>query len=130
MARVSLRLGFGGNQALGPGKIRLLETIAETGSISAAGRAMAMSYRRAWMLVDELNHMFTEPLVEARPGGMNGGGTSLTPTGADVVRRYRAIEAGVAADASANIAALEGMISALKHKPASPPTRKRSAPQQ
>ena len=110
MARVSLRIGFGGDQALGPGKVRLLETIAETGSISAAGRAMAMSYRRAWMLIDELNHMFTEPLVEARPGGTNGGGTSLTPTGEDVVRRYRAIESAVAADPSTNIAALETMI--------------------
>jgi molybdate transport system regulatory protein len=118
MARVSLRIGFGGDQALGPGKVRLLETIAETGSISAAGRAMAMSYRRAWMLVDELNHMFTEPLVEARPGGKDGGGTSLTPTGEDVVRRYRTIEARVASDADANIAALENMISGEKRKPA------------
>jgi molybdate transport system regulatory protein len=130
MARVSLRLGFGGDQALGPGKIRLLETIAETGSISAAGRAMAMSYRRAWMLVDELNHMFTEPLVEARPGGTNGGGTSLTPTGEDVVRRYRDIEAGVTANSAANIDALEKMITSVRHKPASPPTRKRSVPLQ
>src|ERR1700677_2637379 len=62
MARISLRLGFAGDHALGPGKIRLLELIGETGSISAAGRAMKMSYRRAWMLVDELNHMFREVL--------------------------------------------------------------------
>jgi molybdate transport system regulatory protein len=116
MARVSLRLGFSGDQALGPGKIRLLELIAETGSISAAGRAMAMSYRRAWMLVDELNHMFSDPLVEARPGGTNGGGTSLTGTGEDVVRRYRAIESCVSSDSSADIAALEGMIAGTKRK--------------
>ena len=79
---------------------------------------MAMSYRRAWMLVDELNHMFIEPLVEARPGGTNGGGTSLTPTGEDVVRRYRAIESAVSADPGADIAALETMIKpGPKHKP-------------
>ena len=102
MTRVSLRLAFNGDRALGPGKVRLLESIAETGSISAAGRAMAMSYRRAWMLVDELNHMFDAPLVEARPGGKDGGGTSLTPAGEDVVRRYRAIEAKVARDSSAD----------------------------
>jgi molybdate transport system regulatory protein len=118
MARVSLRLGFPGDQALGPGKIRLLELIGETGSISAAGRAMAMSYRRAWMLVDELNHMFSQPLVEARPGGTNGGGTSLTSTGEDVVRRYRAIESCVESDSAADIAALEGMIAGTKRKPA------------
>jgi molybdate transport system regulatory protein len=110
MARVSLRLGFADEQALGPGKIRLLELIGETGSISAAGRAMTMSYRRAWMLVDELNHMFREPLVAARPGGTNCGGTSLTPTGEDVVRRYRAVESRVASDAGADIAALEKMV--------------------
>jgi molybdate transport system regulatory protein len=127
MARVSIRLGFAGDLALGPGKIRLLETIAETGSISAAGRTMKMSYRRAWMLVDELNHMFTEPLVEARPGGTNGGGTSLTPTGEAVVRRYRAIEASVTSDAGADLTALEAMIAIAKHQPSSPPKRKRPA---
>jgi molybdate transport system regulatory protein len=118
MARISLRLGFSGDQALGPGKIRLLELIAETGSISAAGRAMAMSYRRAWMLVDELNHMFSEPLVEARPGGTNGGGTSLTVAGEDIVRRYRAIESSVTLDSRADIAALESMVAGTKRKTA------------
>jgi molybdate transport system regulatory protein len=116
MARVSLRLGFSGEQALGPGKVRLLELIAETGSISAAGRAMEMSYRRAWMLVDELNRMFREPLVEARPGGTNGGGASLTEAGDDVVRRYRAIESTVTANANAHIAALEKMLAGPKRK--------------
>jgi molybdate transport system regulatory protein len=117
MARVSLRLGFADEQALGPGKIRILELIGETGSISAAGRAMKMSYRRAWMLVDELNRMFREPLVEARPGGAHGGGASLTETGSDVVRRYRAIESNVETNSSAHIAALEEMITGAKRKP-------------
>jgi molybdate transport system regulatory protein len=126
MARVSVRLGFAGEQALGPGKIRVLELIAETGSISAAGRAMKMSYRRAWMLVDELNHMFREPLVEARPGGTNGGGTSLTPTGADIVQRYRAIESMVDADVDGHIAALEKLIAGPtgKARPRQPPVKR------
>jgi molybdate transport system regulatory protein len=116
MARVSLRLGFPGELALGPGKIRLLELIAETGSISAGGRAMKMSYRRAWMLVDELNRMFREPLVEARPGGAHGGGASLTEAGNDVVRRYREIESNVSTNSSAHISALEKMVVAPKRK--------------
>jgi molybdate transport system regulatory protein len=110
MARVSLRLGFTDEAALGPGKIRLLELIDETGSISAAGRAMKMSYRRAWMLVDELNRMFHDPLVEARPGGAHGGGAHLTKSGGDVVHRYRAIESNIEADPNAHIAAIERMI--------------------
>jgi len=117
MARVSLRLGFDGERALGPGKVRLLELIGETGSISAAGRAMKMSYRRAWMLVDELNHMFLSPLVEARPGGTNGGGARLTDAGHDVVRRYREIESNVEASSSAHIEALEKMVAGTKQKP-------------
>ena len=117
MARVSVRLGFANEQAVGPGKIQLLELVRETGSISAAGRAMAMSYRRAWMLVDELNHMFREPLVEARPGGTHGGGASLTGTGIEVVRRYRAIESNAATGASAHLDALEKMLAAPKRKP-------------
>jgi molybdate transport system regulatory protein len=117
MARVSLRLGFTGEQALGPGKIRLLELIGETGSISAAGRAMKMSYRRAWMLVDELNRMFRDPLVAARPGGANGGGASLTEAGTDVVQRYRAIESDVETNSGAHISALEKMVVGAKRKP-------------
>ncbi len=109
MARVSLRLGFPGDHALGPGKVRLLELISETGSISAAGREMNMSYRRAWNLINELNTMFAEPVVDARPGGANGGGASLTAAGADVVRRYRAIESNVASSSRAHLAALEKM---------------------
>jgi molybdate transport system regulatory protein len=110
MARVSLRLGFGEDAAIGPGKVRLLELIDETGSISAAGRAMKMSYRRAWMLVDDLNRIFREPLVEARPGGAHGGGAHLTALGGDVVRRYREIESTIEADPNAHIAELEKML--------------------
>ena len=96
MARLTLRIDFDEGRALGPGKVRLLELVGETGSISAAGRAMGMSYRRAWLLVDALNRMFRQPVVEARGGGAGGGGASLTPAGAALVARYRAMEAAAA----------------------------------
>ena len=86
--RVVLRHGA----ALGPGKIDLLEAIAETGSIRAAGNRFKMSYRRAWGLVAELNGMFETPLVVAETGGKGGGGASLTLLGREVVRRFRAME--------------------------------------
>ena len=73
-----LRIDFGDERSIGPGKIRLLELIKETGSISAAGRALEMSYRQAWLLVDELNQMFREPVIVAQTGGGGGGGTIVT----------------------------------------------------
>lgn len=94
--RVTLRLDVGGRATLGPGKVRLLELIGEHGSISAAGRAMGMSYRRAWSLVESLNASFASPLVAAHPGGAGGGGAALQPLGAEVVRLYRTLERGVA----------------------------------
>jgi molybdate transport system regulatory protein len=87
-----LRIDFGGERSIGPGKIRLLEQIIQTGSISAAGRALEMSYRQAWLLVDELNRMFREPVVIAQTGGGGGGGTIVTETGNDIVRLYREME--------------------------------------
>ncbi len=87
--RVVLRHGA----ALGPGKIDLLEAIAETGSIRAAGSRFKMSYRRAWGLVAELNGMFRTPLVVAETGGRGGGGAQLTPLGRTVVERFRRMEA-------------------------------------
>ena len=97
--RVSLRIYFDNAHRLGPGKAQLLEFIAEHGSISAAGRAMDMSYRRAWKLVEELNMMFHEPLVTAQTGGTGGGRALLTPAGEEVLRLYRAVEAHTLADA-------------------------------
>jgi molybdate transport system regulatory protein len=87
-----LRIDFGGERSIGPGKVQLLELINETGSISAAGRALAMSYRQAWLLIDELNHMFREPAVIAQTGGGGGGGAIVTETGNDIVRLYRQME--------------------------------------
>ena len=106
-----LRLDFGGGRSLGPGKIRLLELIEETGSISAAGRALEMSYRQAWLLVDELNHMFAEPVIVAQTGG-GGGGTIVTKTGDDVVRRYRAMERRAYDASSTELRALSRLLGA------------------
>ncbi len=91
-ARLSIRIDFPGGRRVGPGKIRLLELIDETGSISAAGRAMAMSYRRAWLLIESLNTSFREPVVDTRSGGRSGGGARLTAFGRDLVLRYRTLE--------------------------------------
>jgi molybdate transport system regulatory protein len=107
MARLSLRIDLGTAGALGPGKVALLERIDEHGSISAAARAMGMSYRRAWLLVEAVNGAFREPAVAARPGGPAGGGAALTPFGADLVRRYRAIEAAAHVAASDDLHALQ-----------------------
>jgi molybdate transport system regulatory protein len=82
-----------GEMVLGPGKVDLLESIGRTGSISAAGRELGMSYRRAWLLVDALNHMFPDTLVSAAPGGSRGGGAKLTDYGRGVAAAYRRVEA-------------------------------------
>ena len=79
--RLTLRVDFGSGRALGPGKICLLEAIAKTGSISQAGRKLGMSYRRAWLLVDDMNNCFRDPVVMAQPGGAHGGGAALTAFG-------------------------------------------------
>ena len=77
---------------MGPGKADLLEAILETGSISAAGRKLSMSYRRAWLLVDEMNKCFRGPLVHARLGGTHGGGADITELGHEALRQYRELQ--------------------------------------
>jgi molybdate transport system regulatory protein len=90
--RLTLRVDFGSGRAIGPGKVRLLEAIGKTGSISQAGRVLGMSYRRAWLLVDDMNNCFRDAVIAAQPGGAHGGGATLTPFGHQLVERYRAIE--------------------------------------
>ena len=92
MVKLTLRIEFDSERAIGPGKVRLLELIDRHRSIAAAGRAMDMSYRRAWLLVDALNHCFDEPVVQAQHGGKAGGGAMLTDFGRRLVDHYRAIE--------------------------------------
>ncbi len=78
--------------AIGPGKVALLEAIAQTGSITSSAKKLGMSYRRAWLLVDETNRCLVRPAVLTATGGQRGGGTSLTPVGVELIRRYRALE--------------------------------------
>src|SRR5687767_9126941 len=85
-------LGGGDAPAMGPGKARLVDLIDSTGSISAAARAMDMSYRRAWLLVAALNESFTEPVIVAATGGTSGGGARVTPFGKRLVARFHAME--------------------------------------
>jgi molybdate transport system regulatory protein len=90
--RLSIRIDLASGDRIGPGKIALLEAIRSTGSISAAARSLGMSYRRAWLLVEEVNGALREPAVTAETGGRHGGGAGLTAVGERVIDLYRAIE--------------------------------------
>jgi len=105
--RTRLRVYLAEDVMLGPGKADLLDGIAATGSIAAAGRRMGMSYKRAWMLVETLNGFFRQPLVTAATGGARGGGAALTPLGRDVLARFRRMEAATAQACAAEIRALQ-----------------------
>ena len=102
--KLRLRILFGPEIAVGPGKVALLDAIAETGSISAAARALGMSYRRAWLLIDTMNRCFREPVIETASGGKGGGGARITALGEDVLRRYRAMEETAVASVHGQIA--------------------------
>lgn len=104
--RLSIRIDLGDGARIGPGKVAVLEEIDRTGSISGAGRALAMSYRRTWLLIEELNQSLGKPVVETSAGGSGGGGASLTKLGKAVIRQYRAIEADSTAMAHRHLAAL------------------------
>jgi molybdate transport system regulatory protein len=103
MSRLRVRIDLGPRASIGPGKVRLLELVAETGSIAGAARGMEMSYRRAWLLVDDINRMFRQPVVAASTGGKQGGGARLTDFGTDLVKQFRAIEAEAEAAATARL---------------------------
>jgi molybdate transport system regulatory protein len=105
-----LRLLEGDDIAMGPGKADLLEAIAQTGSISGAGRMLNMSYRRAWQLVDLMNRLFREPVVRGAAGGAHGGGAQVTEFGQLVLARYRTMEAAAATAASAHVAGLVELV--------------------
>lgn len=105
-----LRLDLGPGVRIGPGKVRLLELIDSEGSISAAARAMNMSYRRAWLLVHAMNEAFCEPVVSRSAGGRHGGGAQLTPLGATLLAEYRRIESAALRVADGGIARLRGLL--------------------
>jgi molybdate transport system regulatory protein len=105
-----LRILLGEAVALGPGKARLLAEIEAAGSISAAARAMGMSYRRAWLLVAEMNRVFRAPLVEAGPGGKRGGGAHVTELGRSALAHYRAMEAKAQKTLARDVAKFANML--------------------
>jgi molybdate transport system regulatory protein len=111
---LSVRIDLDSEGRIGPGKIQLLENIRELGSISAAGRAMDMSYKRAWDLVDEINRICKHAAVERQTGGKNGGGAVLTPFGTSLVARYRRIERAAASAVRKELVALRAEISPSK----------------
>jgi molybdate transport system regulatory protein len=122
MTRLVLQLHFDAENRIGPGKMALLEHIERTGSISAASRAMNMSYRRAWLLVDAMNRTFHAPVVATRLGGTAIGRARLTPLGREVLLLYSEI-GEIARDVAAHrIDRLEQII-AEGAKPAPPGSR-------
>jgi molybdate transport system regulatory protein len=111
-----LRIILSETAYIGPGRADLLEGIARTGSIAAAGKAMDMSYKRAWSLVQMLNEGFGTPLVISSRGGAGQGGASLTPTGQEVLARYRAMEGKAQAAIAEDVAALRSALSDMSGK--------------
>lgn len=120
MIRLSIRLNFEDARRLGPGKVALLEAIDATGSITGAAKSLGMSYRRAWLLLEETNTLFTEASAATAQGGRQGGGAHLTPFGREVVARYRAAEQELRRVAAADLSFFEAHLRALpKRKTAS-----------
>jgi molybdate transport system regulatory protein len=105
-----MRIRKGEHIAVGPGKIALLEAVRENGSISAAARSLGMSYRRAWLLIDELNRSLKSPATISEQGGQSGGGCVLTPVGEDIVRLYRDVERIADSACAEQIAALTSLL--------------------
>jgi molybdate transport system regulatory protein len=121
MARLTIRVDFGNGAALGPGKVRLLELIAETGSIRKAASGMKMSYRQAWLLLKSLTETFGQPLVATATGGRAGGGAKLTPAGRAIIAAYRGLERSATKAAHRHLTVLSGHLAA----PISPLQRKK-----
>ena len=113
---LSVRIDLDPEGRIGPGKIALLENIDKHGSISAAGRAMDMSYKRAWDLVDEINRICRQAAVERQTGGKNGGGAALTAFGVSLVTRYRRIERDATSAARKELQALQREIGRPKKR--------------
>jgi molybdate transport system regulatory protein len=107
MTRVLLRLYLTPDRPLGPGKIQILESIRDSGSITRAARGMKMSYRSAWLLVDSMNTLFQEPVVSTTRGGRGGGSATLTEFGAEVIHHYRAMERATRRVVAKDLASLE-----------------------
>ncbi len=114
--KIKIQLYCGDEIAMGPGKADLLDAIADHGSISAAGRALGMSYRRTWMLVDVMNRCWNEPLVETLAGGSHGGGARVTAAGQEILAQYRALQ-DAACGAAGGTASWPALKLALRDEP-------------
>ncbi len=125
--RLTLRIELGPGRQIGPGKIRLLEAIRDSGSISRGGQALGMSYRRAWLLVDDINRCFREPAVLAQAGGARGGGAAVTPFGLELIRHYRDIEAEAHAATLSRLEHLQAALRTLRAAPSRTTQPKRPA---
>jgi molybdate transport system regulatory protein len=108
--RLSIRIDLTNGDRIGPGKIALLEAIKSAGSISAAARQLGMSYRRAWLLVEDINKSLREPAVAAATGGKQGGGAAVTAVGEEVIALYRAIERAAHSSAAEEFRTVDRLI--------------------
>jgi molybdate transport system regulatory protein len=114
--RLSIRLDLTSGDRIGPGKVALLEAIRDSGSISAGARQVGMSYRRAWLLVEEINAALEEPAVTGVTGGRRGGGAVVTPVGERIIKIYRAIEASARKSVTGEFRAVEKIVRKSKRK--------------
>jgi molybdate transport system regulatory protein len=132
--KIRLRIDFGDANAIGPGKIALLERMRDSGSLSQAARELKMSYRRAWQLLESLNTSFREPVVITSIGGKGGGGTTITALGEALIAAYRAFEQETAQRADSYFGpmtakvARKGASNAARRRPLTKSTRPPAAP--
>ncbi len=119
-ATLRIRITCGDDIAIGQGKADLLQGVRETGSIAGAARRMGMSYRKAWLLLDEMNRCFREPVVVAVKGGPSGGGAVLTPLGQEALDRYRIIQQHARAAIEQELAAYRQLLRVKQPGPARP----------
>jgi molybdate transport system regulatory protein len=103
---VRFRIDFAEHSSIGPGKVRLLEAIRDSGSLSQGARSIGMSYRRAWLLVDSLKQSFREPVTMASTGGKDGGGMLVTEFGNALIKNYRELERDFATTAARRLHAI------------------------
>lgn len=108
--KLSLRIDLANGSRLGPGKVSLLEAVRRCSSISAAAREQGMSYRRAWLLIDDMNRAFVEPVVTTFPGRSQGKGATVTDFGEKLIALYRAASAQAADAVAEQVAEIEGVI--------------------
>lgn len=125
---IRFRIDFSESCAIGPGKIALLESIERSGSLSQAARELGMSYRRAWLLLDNLNGSFRRPVTRMTAGGKGGGGTVLTPFGTSIIEAYRAVEAAIAGTAEKSFRTIAGEVARAGRTPLKHHRLAKSAP--